>query len=476
MVLPLKRNSVPTNSLKTPITPRKRPSTLRSRSLGSLKKANHSNNHFTDEINHFLNNSYDNSDSHNINEVIPPDISIEYKSDTSTPILNFQPIYKLGEGDYFTVYLICRNVKRRYDLNMNFNDFIRSTHCNNTNSNRTNSNFTANFNYNYNYLNDKNVLNTNSNSFICKKCVNLNPKFHTALKVSKTRFRPSDLREVRILADLANVQFDSENNSIGRNSQRDSVLQLKSAFTFHETLFIETDYCDGETLADLINHVYVTEKGQFTDEVIDFIMLRLLDGLEVLKRKNVLHCDICPRNLFIKRINKKKYDSKNRNYNKSDDRNTKERDKDGFNSKNSFIRSYRANLRKESERSIGDENDLNTFDYDFDIVFGDFNISIYSHDSLETEGTMKYLPIEVLSGEYNFGSDLFAVMLIWLELKEGIELPGTGEMWHRLRNGDLELTNFDKQEKRLMKRAFTKNRPTIQEIRDVILSKKDFNK
>lgn len=341
---PLKRNSNSIIVLKTPVTPKRKSSLHKRESLTNTKELNN-------------------------------DLNILYNSNNQN-VFKFKPNKKISEGDYFTVYLICRNTNELINMNMNMNDILRET---------------------------KDICNCSESD----EC-------NTILKISKLEVNRSQLKEIEILSQLKNCK---------------NILQLYSAWTFKNILYVETEYCQLLTLQDLINNVYVEKKSFFSDKLIYFILISLCKNLDILEKNKIMHCDICPCNIFIS-LNKK-------------------------HNKNEF----------EELRDYYQKREI-SFNHPVRIVLGDFNISKMEYDKLEYEGTPKYLPPETLLSQYNFSSDLYSLILIWLELKEGIELPSYGNIWQMLRKGKFQVKNLDNAEEKLMRRFFYKleDRPSRKEV------------
>jgi len=73
------------------------------------------------------------------------------------------------------------------------------------------------------------------------------------------------------------------------------------------------------------------------------------------------------------------------------------------------------------------------------IKIGDFGLACAwpapkHHDG---EGDREYIAPEVLNGRFDKPADVFAVGLITLEIGGNFFLPDNGEIWHRLRSGNL---------------------------------------
>lgn len=355
-LFPLKRDSIPKDSQKTPTTPRKKEKTQK-----------------------LINIYSENPDNPNI--------------------LFFNPIKKINEGDFFMVYLICRNTNSKIDLNENMNDIIRRNFLNNKNNSIKKS--------------------FNENNFC--DCQN-----HSALKVSKIPI--SDHREIKILSSLKNQR---------------NFIQIKNAFSFQKIQFIETEFYNLNSLKDLIDFIYFKKKMYFSNNLIKFIIRNVLNCLIFLEKKKIYHCDISPSNIFL--------DFRNENLNI---KNYKFKNSENFVEIVEYM-NYLQNNKKFYDSSNNFKNG------ELRVILGDFNISIFSNDKFEYEGTSKYSSLETINKKYSFNSDLFSVMLIWLELKEGIELPSNGKLWHKLRKGEFKTERLNEKEKKFLMKFFNgKKYPT----------------
>lgn len=56
---------------------------------------------------------------------------------------------------------------------------------------------------------------------------------------------------------------------------------------------------------------------------------------------------------------------------------------------------------------------------------------------IEGEGDREYIGPEILLGQYDKPSDVFALGLIMLEIAGNVQLPDNGPTWQRLRSGDM---------------------------------------
>lgn len=132
----------------------------------------------------------------------------------------------------------------------------------------------------------------------------------------------------------------------------------------------------------MIEHL-TTVNERFTEGGIWDILLQCATALEYLHKRNIIHLDLKPENIFI-----------------------------------------------------SDENILK---------IGDFGLSTSEgvSPSLHSEGDKYYMAPEVLEGLYSKAADIFSLGLIILELAADIELPSNGDSWQNLRHGDYSELSLD---------------------------------
>lgn len=69
-------------------------------------------------------------------------------------------------------------------------------------------------------------------------------------------------------------------------------------------------------------------------------------------------------------------------------------------------------------------------------------LDFLSRSKIELEGDKYFMAKEVLSGQFTTAADIFSLGLIALELASDIELPASGDAWHDLRNGCMDLSEY----------------------------------
>lgn len=92
------------------------------------------------------------------------------------------------------------------------------------------------------------------------------------------------LREVRLLATL----------------DHPNIVKIYSFFEAHQTAYYVTEYIDGKSLADVV-HDYKKQLNHIPQDDLYSMMVRVLDALDYLHSRNVLHLDIKPDNILVTR-------------------------------------------------------------------------------------------------------------------------------------------------------------------------------
>lgn len=261
---------------------------------------------------------------------------------------------------------------------------------------------TKNMNFSCTNSNTKDLDVTNVE--INYSCVKKSKKVFTGEGNRKTR-----LKEVQILNLLK-----------GKNN----IVQILSSWEEKGVLFIETELCNYGNLKDLIHTVYFIEKTRLNPRKIKQIIMEIAIGLKSIHDMGIVHMDIKPENIFIR--------------------------------KNTL---------------------LNYCDFDSEnltFVIGDFNISKFLADEIHDDGDKKYMPSEILLNQAFYSSDIFSLGLIFLELSLGIVLPSSGEDWLNLRKNnfkDLMFTKISGKVKKFIFRMIDKDpskRPTAREVVEAI--------
>lgn len=179
------------------------------------------------------------------------------------------------------------------------------------------------------------------------------------------------------------------------------VVRYYSAWAEDNHMIIQNEYCNGGSLAEIINNM--REEGRsFTMYELQKLVAQLADGLTYIHNMQLVHMDIKPGNIFIskeRRLLSTNYDSAD----------------DGF-----------------------DEEE--TVDFDITYKFGDLGHVTSMNNPQVEEGDCRYLPNEILREDFSHLSkaDVFALGLTIYEAAGGGPLPKNGPEWHEIRNGGLK--------------------------------------
>ncbi|KFY00615.1 hypothetical protein O988_03210 [Pseudogymnoascus sp. VKM F-3808] len=166
-----------------------------------------------------------------------------------------------------------------------------------------------------------------------------------------------------------------EVNVLKALGQSDHIIQLFDSWETNDHLYIQTEFCEEGTLQLFLRNVGM--KGRLDDFRIWKILLELGQGLKYIHDAGYLHLDLKPANIFIT--------------------------------------------------------------FEGVIKIGDFGMatSYPAQQGIEGEGDREYIGPEILLGQYDKPSDIFAFGLIMLEIGGNVLLPDNGPTWQRLRSGDM---------------------------------------
>ncbi|EKD13790.1 protein kinase [Drepanopeziza brunnea f. sp. 'multigermtubi' MB_m1] len=155
----------------------------------------------------------------------------------------------------------------------------------------------------------------------------------------------------------------------------DHVLNFVDSWEETSHLYIQTEYCEEGSLDLFLSEV--GRRGRLDDFRIWKILLELGKGIKHVHDSGFIHLDLKPANIFI------------------------------------------------------------TFAGDLKI--GDFGMAASwpAQAGIEGEGDREYIGPEILMGQYDKPSDIFALGLIILEIAGNVQLPDNGPTWARLRSGDM---------------------------------------
>ncbi|KFY42856.1 hypothetical protein V494_02207 [Pseudogymnoascus sp. VKM F-4513 (FW-928)] len=166
-----------------------------------------------------------------------------------------------------------------------------------------------------------------------------------------------------------------EVNVLKALGRSDHIIQLFDSWETNDHLYIQTEFCEEGTLQLFLRNVGM--KGRLDDFRIWKIMLELGQGLRHIHDAGYIHLDLKPANIFIT--------------------------------------------------------------FEGVIKIGDFGMaaSYPAQQGIEGEGDREYIGPEILLGQYDKPSDVFAFGLIMLEIAGNVLLPDNGPTWQRLRSGDM---------------------------------------
>lgn len=136
------------------------------------------------------------------------------------------------------------------------------------------------------------------------------------------------------------------------------------------------------SLKTLIEHLTTVDE-RFTEQGIWDILLQCATAFEYFHKRNIIHLDLKPENIF---------------------------------------------LTADGVLKIGDLG---------------LSTTVGISPSLHSEGDKYYMAPEVLEGNYSKAADIFSLGLIILELAADIELPSNGDSWQNLRHGDFSELSLD---------------------------------
>jgi mitosis inhibitor protein kinase SWE1 len=73
------------------------------------------------------------------------------------------------------------------------------------------------------------------------------------------------------------------------------------------------------------------------------------------------------------------------------------------------------------------------------LKIGDFGMATSwpAQPGIEGEGDREYIGPEILKGQFDKASDIFALGLMLVEIAANVQLPDNGVIWQRLRSGDM---------------------------------------
>ncbi|KAK3882997.1 hypothetical protein Pcinc_012650 [Petrolisthes cinctipes] len=209
------------------------------------------------------------------------------------------------------------------------------------------------------------------------------------------------------------------------------VVRYYSAWAENDHMIIQNEYCNGGSLADLMEK---SKSGKKIDEfTLKQVLLHVAKGLKYIHSLQLVHMDIKPANVFVSREQKVYLHSE-------------ESADDGF-----------------EEEHIEEEEEVT-------YKIGDLgHVTSIVNPQVE-EGDCRYLPREILQEDFSHlqKADIFALGLTLYEAARGEPLPLNGEEWHAIRNGELQpLPGFSIEWQMLLKQMVQTDptvRPTASQL------------
>lgn len=180
------------------------------------------------------------------------------------------------------------------------------------------------------------------------------------------------------------------------------VVRYYSAWAENDHMIIQNEYCNGGSLADLVENCRRTGR-RISENFIKQVLLHTSKGLKYIHSQQLVHMDIKSANIFVSREQKVKLPGED-----SAD--------DGF-----------------EEEHVEDIEEVTYKIGDLGHVTSVLNPQV-------EEGDCRYLPREILQDDFSHlqKADIFALGLTMYEAARGKPLPRNGQEWHNIRNGELE--------------------------------------
>ncbi|XP_051913391.1 wee1-like protein kinase [Hippocampus zosterae] len=166
-----------------------------------------------------------------------------------------------------------------------------------------------------------------------------------------------------------------------------NVVQYYSSWVEDDHLLIQNEYCDGGTLADVIE----CQSKPLSEVALKDVLLQVARGLACIHSMSLVHMDIKPSNIFI------------------------------------------------SKKSGSSFDEDGTLDTGVTYKIGDLGHVTPANSPYVEEGDSRYLANEVLQEDYSnlTKADIFALGLTVVSASGAEALPANGLGWHKIRQGEL---------------------------------------
>jgi wee1-like protein kinase len=189
--------------------------------------------------------------------------------------------------------------------------------------------------------------------------------------------------------------------------KHDNVVRYYSAWAEDNHMLIQNEFCNGGSLASLLQDRFLSENELKT------LLLHIAEGLKYIHSNNLVHMDLKAGNIFLARTPLRQ--------------NQVDTCDDGF-----------------------DEDVFDDGDTEGNIVYkiGDLgHVTSVTEPHVE-EGDCRYLPNEILQEDYSQlpKADIFSLGITLYQAGGGGPLPKNGPEWHELRSGNMPvLPNLSKE-------------------------------
>ena len=107
--------------------------------------------------------------------------------------------------------------------------------------------------------------------------------------------------------------FNTEINHLSELKLNNNII-LSDSLKTGKNLYIMTEYCNGGNLKEFQTNYISKHKSELSEKFIQKVISQIASGLEYMYKKNIIHCQLYPKNIFI---NFNKY--KNKDYTVDDD-------------------------------------------------------------------------------------------------------------------------------------------------------------
>lgn len=239
---------------------------------------------------------------------------------------------------------------------------------------------------------------------------------------------------------------------LGKHSR---VVHYFSAWAEEDRMFIQNEYCEGGSLAALLETL--RKKNLVMPEFqVKRVLLHVAQGLKYVHSQNLAHMDIKPENIFLTKkldVYALKEDSSHHHH------------------------THNVSSHNRSAHSLGEgddgfeeydcyESDDDCPDADSCFKIGDLGLLTHGIAKEVEEGDCRYLAPELLNEDTEKDltkADIYALGMTLIEILSGKPLPKNGNEWHEIRNCPLVFSGVSQGLCRLIQRMIDRDaskRPT----------------